>query len=263
MSSRNRGFRSIAVFFLMASLAWAGSGCSRAEDDLLAVAAPAVATQTLEFSYEAFGQLHNDALDHLDTSGASPLGDARQNDVLLSDFLASRGVQPDEVVVDYAAAARFGETYMSGGPEEAVAKLAADGVISAQQQLYLKDVVRAVATFQAEDASPTQVWEYVLGVESQVSVDSKLNDSERDLLLKALTVMRYSALHWYGKSLQEAATAKLSKACKDCLRRNWWVFLIYDGAAALQAAVLGPWGSIGVGIFVSFWSTGIHCPQCY
>jgi hypothetical protein len=243
-----------------------GIACSRESDEPASPpVATAAATKQLTFSYEAYGQLHNDGLDYLDANRASPHGDPATNDRLIGELLRKLEVAVDPQDIDYQRAADFSTTYLSEDPASAVAKMHAAGLISAAQLPYVEDLVSSVTELATEKDSPdTRIWDYVSNLEGQITGDANLSDQERDQLLKMSSVMRYSARHWYAKSLQEAEIESISRACRDCLRRNWWVFVIYDGAGALSGAIasLG-WGSIGTAIFVSFWSTGIYCPQCY
>lgn len=262
-SSPRDAFRVSSILSLIFIMLFSWSGCGRAiEEGPMVADRVADVGQLAPASYDDYGRLHNEALDYLDANRASPQ-DPDRAEGLLRSFLASRGVDPDEAVADSDVATQFGETYLANGPTRALSELADVGIISPLQRTYLEGVVAAISTLQAQPSPLQRIQEHILNVESQVIADARLSAGERDALLKAFSVMRYSADHWYGKALQEISVEKLSKACKDCLKRNWWVLLIYDGLAALQAAVLGPWGAIGVAILVSFIMSGVACPQCY
>jgi hypothetical protein len=256
--------RCLAVLCQIAAMIFVWSGCTRTPDEGPVETAPVIAESGIASSYEDFGQLHNDGLDFLEANDASPLLDPQRSNALLRTFLAARGVDLPPAAVDFDAAAAFGEDYLSSDdPADSVVKLYDAGIITANQQPYLDSAIQAILELRSHSAPVVEIHKAIIEIESEVIADRQLNESESDLLLKSLSVMRYSAQHWYQKSLDEASIAGLSKACKECLRRYWWLFVIYDGLGALSGAVLGPWGSIGIAIFVSFWSTGIYCRQCY
>lgn len=259
MKSLRLTWHSLTSLITALALTLSGAGCTRTTDE---PARPVTEQLTASLTYEQMGQAHNDGLTYLAEHGATRDDDAG-NARLLQDFWAARGEKVPEI--DYAGARAFHDRYFSGEPAAAIDLMHGDQVITDRQRPVLEALVSNTEQLFNQGASAAEVGAYIATLEAEVNASSELSADERDGLLRVLTISRYSAAHWESNGLpeDELSTLGLSAACKRCLRRNWWAFALFDGMAALSAAVAGPAVAVTAAIIASFVATGVTCPACF
>lgn len=259
MKSLRLTWYSLTSLVTALALILSGAGCARTTDE---PARPNTDEIASPLTYEQMGQAHNDGLTYLAEHGATRDDDAG-NTRLLQDFWAARGEKVPEI--DYAGVRAFHDRYFSGEPAAAIGLLHDDRVITDRQRPVLEALVTNVEQLFAQGASAAEVGAYIASLEAQVNTSRELTAQERDGLLRVLTIARYSAAHWESNGLpeDELSTLGLSAACKRCLRRNWWAFALFDGLAALQAAVAGPAVAVTAAIIASFVAAGVTCSACF